>query len=142
MAGAWAFIVRRASARRCASRFPPSGWSDRRRPTMSRSPAMPPTDQRGAGFRMSRRRQRLLAAAALALWAATEISGWLLWASCALGWTLLALGLIDLRCSRLPDLLTLPTLVAGLAVTALAWPAELPDHLLGAVLGYSGLVAI
>jgi leader peptidase (prepilin peptidase) / N-methyltransferase len=83
-----------------------------------------------------------IAAAGLALWAATEMSGWLLWASCGLGWTLLALALVDLRCSRLPDPLTLPLLLAGLAVTALAWPTELADHLLGAVFGYAGLAAI
>ena len=83
-----------------------------------------------------------LGAAALALWAATEFSGWLLWASCALGWALLALALVDLRCSRLPDLLTLPTLLAGLGVTGLAWPDELPQHVAGAVLGYAGLAAI
>ena len=83
-----------------------------------------------------------LAAAVLALWAATAASGWLLWASCALGWALLALSLIDLRCYRLPDFLTLPTLVAGLAVAASAWPAAFTDHLLGAVLGYAMLAAI
>ena len=83
-----------------------------------------------------------LAAAALALWAATVVSGWLLWASCGLGWTLLALSLIDLRCQRLPDWLTLPALVAGLAVTAWTWPAALPDHALGAALGYGALAGI
>lgn len=83
-----------------------------------------------------------LAAAALALWAATAVSGWLLWVSCALGWVLLALSLVDLRCYRLPDWLTLPTLVAGLAVTAWAWPEAWPDHLLGAALGYAGLAGI
>ena len=82
-----------------------------------------------------------LAATALALWAATEMSGWLLWASCGLGWALLAAGLIDLRCFRLPDMLVLPLLVCGLGTTALAWPSELPGHLIGAVLGYGGLAA-
>lgn len=83
-----------------------------------------------------------LAAAAIALWAATAMSGWLLWASCALGWALLALSLIDLRCYRLPDCLTLPALLAGLAVTHFAWPAALPAHLLGAVLGYAALAGL
>lgn len=83
-----------------------------------------------------------LAAAALALWAATVVSGWLLWASCALGWALLGLSLIDLRCYRLPDFLTLPILGAGLAATAWAWPAALPDHLIGAALGYGALAGV
>ncbi len=83
-----------------------------------------------------------LAATAIAGWAATIVSGSMLWVSCGLGWGLLTLSLIDLRCYRLPDFLTLPILLAGLGVTAFAWPAELPDHLLGAVLGFAVLVAI
>ena len=83
-----------------------------------------------------------VAGAGLALWAATMFSGWLLWVSCALGWALLALALIDLRCYRLPDLLTLPMIIAGLVVTALAWPAELTGHLVGAALGYCAVTGI
>jgi len=83
-----------------------------------------------------------LTAAAIPLWASTELSGAVLWIGCGLGWTLLVLALIDLRCFRLPDALTLPLLVAGLIVTALVWPADLPDHLLGSVLGYTALAAI
>lgn len=94
-----------------------------------------------------------LAAAGIAVWAATVFSGWLLWASCALGWGLLALSLFDLRSFRLPDALTLPLLLAGLLVSAVAWPdalsdhlpEHLPDHLLGAALGYAviaGLAAV
>ncbi len=82
------------------------------------------------------------AAAGIALWAATVASGWLLWVSCALGWTLLALSLIDLRCYRLPDFLTLPTLLAGLAVIAWVSPASLQDHVFGAALGYGALAGI
>src|SRR4051794_31738374 len=52
-----------------------------------------------------------IAAAAIAIWAATTVSGWLLWVSCALGWSLLTLSLIDLRTYRLPDFLTLPVLL-------------------------------
>jgi leader peptidase (prepilin peptidase)/N-methyltransferase len=77
-----------------------------------------------------------VAAAGVALWAATVDSGWLLWASCGLGWVLLAMALIDIRCWRLPDFLTLPTLLAGLGVTALAWPEALLDHAIGAAVGY------
>lgn len=52
------------------------------------------------------------------------------------------LALIDLRCYRLPDPLTLPMLLVGLLVTSRAWPASLPDHLLGAVVGYGALAII
>ena len=83
-----------------------------------------------------------LAAATIAVWAATAFSGWLLWASCGLGWALLTLTLIDLRCQRLPDFLTLPLLLAGLGVTAGAWPAALPDSVVGAVLGYTALAVV
>jgi leader peptidase (prepilin peptidase) / N-methyltransferase len=83
-----------------------------------------------------------LAAAAIPLWASTELSGAVLWIGCGLGSALLVLALIDLRCFRLRDSLTLPLLVAGLIVTALVWPADLPDHLLGSVLGYTALAAI
>ena len=60
-----------------------------------------------------------------------------------LGWTLLQLALIDFKWMLLPDRLTLPLLVAGLAVAALApAPAEvvLPSiemAFFGAALGYA-----
>src|SRR5262249_34276868 len=57
-----------------------------------------------------------LGALTLALWAATIAEGWVLWASCALGWCLLALAVIDARDGILPDVLTLPLIPAGLAV--------------------------
>ena len=65
-----------------------------------------------------------------------------LWASCGLGWTLLALAWIDARHFLLPDVLTLPLLLAGLAVCATLEPWALQNHLLGAVLGYAGLRAV
>jgi leader peptidase (prepilin peptidase) / N-methyltransferase len=83
-----------------------------------------------------------VAAAAIAIWAATIVSGWLLWVSCLLGWLLLTLSFIDFRAYRLPDFLTLPTLLAGLAVTWWAWPSALPDHLLGVVFGYGALAGL
>lgn len=73
----------------------------------------------------------LVAASAAAL-----VSGWLLWASCLLGWTLLALALTDLRHFLLPDLLTLPLIPAGLAVATLIDPSNLPNHGIGAAAGY------
>lgn len=79
-----------------------------------------------------------LAALAVALSAVAVLSGWLLWASLALGWTLLALAAIDLRHFVLPHSLTLPLIPAGLAVAWLVEPATLLDHVIGAA---AGLVA-
>ena len=78
-----------------------------------------------------------LAAVAVALWSASLASGWLLWASCALGWTLLTLALIDLRAHILPDVLTLPLVAAGLVVAWLDQPMLLDLHVLGAMVGYT-----
>ena len=62
-----------------------------------------------------------------------------LWADCALGWALLALGWIDWTHLRLPDVITLPLLLAGLAATALLDPAMATDHALAAAFGYGAL---
>ncbi len=62
-----------------------------------------------------------------------------LWADCALGWGLLALGWIDWTHLRLPDVLTLPLLLAGLAATALLDRDMASDHALAAALGYAAL---
>jgi leader peptidase (prepilin peptidase) / N-methyltransferase len=78
-----------------------------------------------------------LAALAFAISAVAVTSGWLLGASLALGWTLLALAAIDLRHFILPDLLTLPLIPAGLAVAWLDDPARLPDHAIGAAAGFA-----
>jgi leader peptidase (prepilin peptidase)/N-methyltransferase len=83
-----------------------------------------------------------LAALAVAASAAFVLSGWLMWVSLALGWTLLALAAIDLRHYLLPDVLTLPLIPAGLAV---AWgldAALLPGHALGALAGFAAFAGI
>jgi len=72
------------------------------------------------------------AALAAAAWAATRVEGWVLWASCALGWTLLVLAAIDFRTYRLPDGLTLPLAAAGLGVAAYLDRSVPLDHLIGA----------
>ncbi|MGB9649296.1 MAG: prepilin peptidase, partial [Stellaceae bacterium] len=64
------------------------------------------------------------------------------WLDCLLGWWLLVLGWIDLRCWLLPDALTLPLIIAGLAAAFLFNPDQLTDRALGAALGYLSLVAI
>lgn len=83
-----------------------------------------------------------LAAVAVVLWAAFVLDGWLYWATCLLGWALLALAAADLRTMLLPDALTLPLLVAGLAVAAALGGDRLPAHLAGAVVGFAVLCAV
>ncbi len=58
------------------------------------------------------------------------------WLGSGLGWTLLALAWIDLEWLILPDVLTLPLLLGGLAATWLAAPEALGDAALGAALGW------
>ena len=62
-------------------------------------------------------------------------SGWV-WIDCALGWTLLTLAWIDWTSLLLPDVLTLPLLLAGLTLTLTLRPDDLADHCLAAALGY------
>jgi leader peptidase (prepilin peptidase)/N-methyltransferase len=83
-----------------------------------------------------------LAALGIALWAAAVTSGWVFWASCGLGWTLLALALIDWRTLVLPDALTLPLLAAGLVVAWLIEPHILVEHVFGAGLGFALFASI
>jgi leader peptidase (prepilin peptidase)/N-methyltransferase len=83
------------------------------------------------------------ASVAIGVWAALVMpTVWLLGATLALGWTLLALGLVDLFAFRLPDILTLPLTAAGLLLSL--W---LPDHdplahLVGAAVGFLVLYLI
>ena len=58
-------------------------------------------------------------------------------ADCVFGWWLVALGWIDWRHRRLPDVLTLPLILAGLAATALLTPNEVTDHAVAATIGYA-----
>lgn len=72
-------------------------------------------------------------------------SAWLqawLWSGCVLGWGLLALGLIDWRCFRLPDVLTLPLLLLGLASGAVLDPDDLGDRVGACVVGWLAFVCI
>ncbi len=59
-----------------------------------------------------------------------------------LGWVLLALGGIDFRCFRLPDFLTLPLVLAGLAQALWLEPEFLADRAVAAALGYLGFRAV
>lgn len=69
---------------------------------------------------------------------ATGVRGLDVLAGCALGWTLLALAWIDWEHFILPDVLTLPLIVAGVALAWLAGPWTLIDRALAAILGFFG----
>ncbi len=62
-----------------------------------------------------------------------------IWINCVLGWTLLTLAWIDWTTFLLPDVLTLPLLLAGLVVTWVWDPDALTDHSLAAVAAYLAL---
>ena len=79
-----------------------------------------------------------LAVAAMAV--AAGMQGAWLWLSCGLGWTLLALAWIDAETFLLPDVLTLPLLLAGLA--AALWQGTALDAALGAAAGFFGLTLV
>lgn len=64
------------------------------------------------------------------------------WTGCVLGWTLLALGWIDVLWLLLPDALTLPLVLAGLGVAGVTAPDTVFWHALGAACGYLGLRAV
>jgi leader peptidase (prepilin peptidase)/N-methyltransferase len=80
-----------------------------------------------------------LAALAIALAAVAVDRGAAVWLDCIFGWWLLALGSIDLRHWLLPDALTLPLIVAGLALVAWLDPQSLFASALGAAFGYLSL---
>lgn len=77
------------------------------------------------------------AALAVALWAAFQTAGWVIAISCVFGWTLLLLAVIDWRVQLLPDLITLPLLVTGLAAAAILDRDHMTDHLIGALAGFA-----
>jgi leader peptidase (prepilin peptidase) / N-methyltransferase len=82
-----------------------------------------------------------LAAVAVALAAVAVNRGEDGWLDCVLGWWLLTLGWIDARSWLLPDPLTLPLILAGLAAAAAFDPEQLTGRALGAALGYLSLLA-
>lgn len=83
-----------------------------------------------------------LAALAIALLSVALDRGLWAWLDCLFGWWLLVLGWIDLRRFMLPDVLTLPLVLAGLAAALLWSPEDLESRALGAVFGYLSLAAI
>ncbi len=83
-----------------------------------------------------------LAALAVSLWAASETSGWVLWASCVLGWCLLTLAAMDMRSMVLADSLTLPLVAAGLVVSRALGTETLYDAAAGGALGFLSFALI
>jgi leader peptidase (prepilin peptidase) / N-methyltransferase len=83
-----------------------------------------------------------IAAVVVALFAIIADGGEGTWIDCVFGWWLLTLGWIDLRRWLLPDALTLPLIIIGLALAAVFAREQLIDRAFGAVLGYLGLRAI
>lgn len=83
-----------------------------------------------------------LGATAVALWAVSTVPAAIAWWSCLLGWTLLALSAIDLRCWRLPNVLTYPLGGAGLVFAGVVVPERLGDHALGWVIGLAGIIVL
>lgn len=82
------------------------------------------------------------ASLAIAIVAVSIDSGTEAWLDCILGWWLLALGWIDVRHWLLPDLLSLPLVITGLAAALAFDPSGLTDRALGAALGYLALKAV
>jgi leader peptidase (prepilin peptidase)/N-methyltransferase len=81
-----------------------------------------------------------LAALAVPIIAAWAVPGGpFLWLSCMLGWWLLALGWIDAVSFRLPDVLTLPLILAGLAEAAWAEPDSLLNRAVAAIVAFAVL---
>jgi leader peptidase (prepilin peptidase) / N-methyltransferase len=84
-----------------------------------------------------------LACLGIAFWVfLAETDSQLVWLDCALGWTLLTLAWIDWQHLLLPDVLTLPLVVAGLGATVLLDPSAATEHAAAACAGYLTFRAI
>ncbi len=90
------------------------------------------------GFRLALE----LGAPAIAVWAEIVTPGWIVVASCLLGWTLLVLAIVDMKRFILPDVVTCPLLAVGLAIACLMDPSGLSGHVVGAAVGYLGFIAV
>lgn len=77
--------------------------------------------------------------AALVLAAIAAVAASPAWPACVFGWALLALAWIDAETMTLPDVITVPLVPAGLAVTAWLAPADLGEHAWAAAIGFATL---
>lgn len=69
-------------------------------------------------------------------------TGLLFWAGCGLGWGLVLLGCVDLRAYRLPDMLTLPLILMGLALSLAGRTGPALEHLCAAGAGFALLCGL
>ena len=83
-----------------------------------------------------------LAACGIAIWAGWKVPEGALLVTVLLGWTLLALALMDARDFFLSDWLTLPLIPGGLAACWLLDAESIPEHTVAAALGYVALVSL
>lgn len=75
----------------------------------------------------------------IALWVTLYIPHQLQWVGCLFGWTIFTIAAIDYKFFVLPDLLTIPLLISGLAIVYQFDKSSLYHHVLGGVIGYSSL---
>jgi leader peptidase (prepilin peptidase)/N-methyltransferase len=81
--------------------------------------------------------------ALLATWASFVVPLGVLFAiTCALGWTLMVLSAVDAMVFRLPDLLTLPLLIAGLVVARCLPGGDVIGHLIAGLIGLGLLYGV
>jgi len=78
----------------------------------------------------------------VAVASAMAFSGWSVWVSCLLGWTLLALAATDFKYYLLPDFLTLPLILAGLLVSWELDHSSLLAHAVGAASGLAFVISV
>jgi len=83
-----------------------------------------------------------IGALAVALTAAMVTAGAILLVGCLLGWMLLLLAAIDWESHRLPDVLTYPLVLAGLAVGYAIDRSSFLAHLVGAAAGFGAFAFI
>lgn len=76
-----------------------------------------------------------IAALALGAWAVLVVTGWAIWPTLFLGWSLLALALMDLRYLVLADIIVLPILAVGIATSFAISESQGLAALAGAALG-------
>jgi leader peptidase (prepilin peptidase)/N-methyltransferase len=81
-------------------------------------------------------------AVAVAALAVHGMDGSRAWIDCALGWALLCAAWMDAKTFRLPDIITLPLILAGLALTWIREPESLFNHAAAAASGYLGFRAL
>jgi leader peptidase (prepilin peptidase)/N-methyltransferase len=90
----------------------------------------------------ARRRALLeLGAVAIAAWAFFSVAPPWVWPSCALGWLLLAAGVIDLRERILPDEINAAIAVFGLLAAVPLGQGEVIGRAIGAAVGFAALAA-